>query len=143
MSQNTLYQADISLKIYYGISGTKFKTRFSNHQKSFNHEKHKNDTQPSNELWNSKASKEEPVLVWKILGQYQPYNVDTKRCLLCLNEKLQIVIYRGNNMLNRQTEKSANAGTGTNTHWQVMIAWTETSDVEFCGIIEICKARSA
>ena len=46
-------------------------------------------------------------------------------------------------MLNRQTEKSANAGTGTNTHWQVMIAWTETSDVEFCGIIEICKARSA
>ena len=31
----------------------------------------KNDTQLSNELWNFKASKEEPVLVWKILGQYQ------------------------------------------------------------------------
>ena len=74
LSENTLYQADISsenfqTKIYYGISETKFKTRFSNHKKSFNHEKHKNDTQLSNELWNIKASKEEPVLVWKLLGQ--------------------------------------------------------------------------
>ena len=68
LSENTLYQADISLenfqtKIYYSISETKLKTRFSNHKKSFNHEKHKNDTQLSNELWNIKASKEEPVLV--------------------------------------------------------------------------------
>ena len=109
LSENTLYQVDISsenfqTKIYYGISETKFKTRYSNHKKSFNHEKHKNDTQLSNELWKIKASKEEPVLVWKILGQYEAYNVNTKRCLLCLNEKLQIAIYRGNNMLNKRTE---------------------------------------
>ena len=102
-------QADISseklpTKIYYGISETKFKTRYSNHKKSCNHEKHKNDTQLSNKLWKIKASKEEPVLVWKMLGQYQPYNVNTKRCLLCLNEKLQIAIYRRNNMLNKRTE---------------------------------------
>ena len=43
-------------------------------------------------------------LVRKILGQYEAYNVNTKRCLLCLNEKLQIAIYRGNNMLNKRTE---------------------------------------
>ena len=90
LSQNTLYQADISsenlkTKIYYGMSGKKFKTRFLNHKKSFNHEKHKDDTQLSNELWNIKASKEEPVLVLKILGQYQPFNVNTKRRLLYLN----------------------------------------------------------
>ena len=41
-----------------------------------------------------KASKEEPVFVWKNLGQHQPYNVNTKWCLLCLNEKLQITIYK-------------------------------------------------
>ena len=39
LSENTLYQADISsenfqTKIYYGISETKFKTRYSNHKKS-------------------------------------------------------------------------------------------------------------
>ena len=82
----------------------KLKTRYSNPKKSFNHEKHKNDTQLWSELWKIKASKEEPVLEWKILGQYEPYNVNTKRCLLCLNERLQVVIYRGNNMLNKLTE---------------------------------------
>ena len=107
LSENTLYQTDISLEnfqteIYSSISETK--TRYSNHKKSFNHEKHKNDTQLSNELWKIKASKEEPVFVWKNLGQHQPYNVNTKWCLLCLNEKLQITIYRENNMLNKRTE---------------------------------------
>ena len=46
------------MKIYYGKSETKFKTRFPNRKKSFNHKKHKNDTQLSNEIWNIKASKE-------------------------------------------------------------------------------------
>ena len=41
--------------------------------------------------------------MWKSLGQYQPYNVNTKRYLFCLNEKLQMVIYGGNNMLNKRT----------------------------------------
>ena len=71
---------------------------------SFKHGKHKNYMQLSNELWKIKASKEESVLVRNILGQYQPYNVNAKRCLLYLNEKLQIAIYRGSNMLNKQTE---------------------------------------
>ena len=51
-------------------------------KKLFNCKNHKNDTQLSNE---------EPVLVWKFLGQYQRYNVNTRRCLLCLNGKLQFV----------------------------------------------------
>ena len=59
LSENTLYQADISSenfykKIYYGISEAKFKTRYSNHKKSFNHKKHKYYTQLSNELWKIK-----------------------------------------------------------------------------------------
>ena len=147
MSENTLHQADISsenfqTKIYYGISETEFKAKYSNHKKSFNHEKHKNYRQLSNELWKIKTSKEEPVLVWKMLAQYQPYNVNTNRCLLCLNKKLQIAIYRGNNMLSKPTEIITNADTGTNTPWQVTIAWTETSDVKlkFPEIFEIFGA---
>ena len=67
LSRNTLYEVDIMLEnfqqeIYYGISETKFRTRYLNLKKSFNHEKCKNDTQLSNELWQIKASKEKPVL---------------------------------------------------------------------------------
>ena len=98
LSQNTLYQA--------GISSENFQTkaRYSEHKKSFYHEKYKNGTQLSNELWKIKASKGEPVLVWKMLRQYQPYDVNIKRCLLYLNQKLQIAIYRENIMLNKRTE---------------------------------------
>ena len=73
-------------------------------KKFFNHKKSKNDQQLSNELWKIKALKEEPVLVWKILGQYQQCNVNTKRCLLYLNEELQINIYIEKNMLIKRTE---------------------------------------
>ena len=99
-----------------------------------------NDTPLSNELWKIKASKEEAVLVWKMLGQYQPYNVNIKRCLLCLNEKQQITIYRGNNMLNKRTEIISKCRHRKNTHWQIMIPWTKTSDVHFPGIVEIFQA---
>ena len=53
-----------------------------------------------NKLWKIKASKEKPVIVWKILGQYQAYNVSNKLCLLHFNEKMQIPAHRGNSILN-------------------------------------------
>ena len=56
---------------------TKFEARYANHKKYFNYEKHKSDTQLSNEL-----------------GQYQACHVNAKRSLLCLNEKLQIASYQ-------------------------------------------------
>ena len=37
-------------------------------------------------------------------------------------------------------KQSANAGTGTNRHWKVMMAWIETSDVKFLGFIETFEA---
>ena len=56
MKDFSVVWVDISLenfqmKIYYDISETKLKTRCWNHKKPFSHEKHKNDTQLSNELW--------------------------------------------------------------------------------------------
>ena len=44
--------------------------------------------QQLNELWKIKASKEEPVIVQKMLGQYQAYNFNTKWYPSYLNEKL-------------------------------------------------------
>ena len=77
----------------------------------------------------------------KSLGQYQPYNVNTKQCLLCLNEKLQIAICRRNNILNKRTEIISKCR--HRKYWQVMITWIETSDVKFPGTIEIFEAMSA
>ena len=32
------------------------------------------------------------------------YNPNSKRCLLCLNEKYEIATYKGDNLLNKRTE---------------------------------------
>ena len=39
-----------------------------------------------------------------MLGQHQTCNINTIKCLLCLNEKQQITTYQATNMLNKRTE---------------------------------------
>ena len=48
-------------------------------------------------IWNylknfgkSKKRKETPKITWKIITICRPYNPNSKRCLLCLNEKYEI-----------------------------------------------------
>ena len=91
-------------KIYYGITETKFEQRYANHIKSFRHEKHKSDTELSNELWSIKNNKCTPNIVWEILWKHQTYNPNTKRYSLCLSEKLKIAGYKGHSLLNKRSE---------------------------------------
>ena len=82
-----IYQANIDCdiagykqKCYFDSCERTFKDNFGNHKKSFNHLKHKNDTE---------LSKETPKITWKIIRIWPSYNPNSKRCLLCLNEKFQ------------------------------------------------------
>ena len=111
LSNNILYQANITplgenseTKVYYGICETIFKLRYANHKKLFNHSNRKSDTELSNKFWRIKDNKHNENITWEILGRHQAYNTSSKRCSLCLNEKLKIVLHRDNNMLNRRTE---------------------------------------
>ena len=106
-----IYQANIDCdiagykqKCYLGSCETTFKDRFGNHKKSFNHLKHKNDTELSKEFWEIKKRNGTPKITWKIIRICPSYNPNSKRCLLCLNEKYEIATYKGNNLLNKRTE---------------------------------------
>ena len=108
---NTIYKACITSseenyenKIYYGTSETIFKKQYANHKKSFNHQQYKNDTELSNEYWRMKNENKDPKVTWETLGIYQPYNRSTKRCMLCLNEKVYIALHKDSNILNKRTE---------------------------------------
>ena len=81
---------DSETKVYYGICQTTFKPRYANHKKSFNHSNRKSDTELSNEFWRIKDNKHNANITWEILGRQQAYNTSSKRCSLCLNEKLKI-----------------------------------------------------
>ena len=100
-SLNILYYATISwddesykLKLYKGIFETTFKKRYANHKKSFSVEKNKNDAKLSTEYWKLTNNKLHPQISWSMKGNFKWYNPNSKRCSLCLHEKLEIVEHR-------------------------------------------------
>ena len=54
-------------------------------------------------MW-MKNSGHNPKVKWEIVTKCIPYNQKTKRCLLCLNEKLAIATYKEHNLLNKRNE---------------------------------------
>ena len=89
--------------VFVKLASLKIKQRYGNHKKSFNHEKHRTDTELSKEYWRLKELKAQPQVQFSILKRCPP----TKRtgiCYLCLNEKLFIIEHRGNDLLNQRNE---------------------------------------
>ena len=111
LSNNIVYQATVCSdkpeykeKVYIGSSATTFKFRCANHLKSFNTNRYKNDTELSKEVWELKESNFIPFIKWKVIRRCRPYNLASKICSLCLNEKLEILFYKGMNLLNKRGE---------------------------------------
>ena len=111
LEKDILYQCSVSsnlpsrkIKHYKGICSTTFKSRFGNHKMSFNNMRYKNETELSKEVWHIKELGGIPDLKWSILGRYLPYNPVSKRCSLCLNEKLEIATNCSELQLNSRSE---------------------------------------
>ena len=105
LSDNNLYRANIApldenseTKVYCGICETTFKLRYT----------YRSTTETasglSNKFWKIIDNNRSANTTCEILGRHQAYNTSSKRCSLCLNEKLKIALHRNNNMLNKQTE---------------------------------------
>ena len=92
------------LKVYFGSCNTTFKKWLSNHKKSFNLNEYKNETELSNEIGRIKNSNHHPKVESEIVKRCVPYNSHIKRCLLRLNEKLEIAAYKEQNLLNKRNE---------------------------------------
>ena len=91
-------------KVYKGITEPKFKARYGNHKKSFNHRKYMKESELSKEVWKLKGENANYTITWRVIKQYAAYNQNTKRCPLCLNEKLAIIEHDGKNLLNKRSE---------------------------------------
>ena len=71
---------------------------------TFNNIKYQTDTELSNEYWNIISANKTSNISWEILGTHKSYNQSSKRCLLCLIEKLAIAPHGDDNMLNKRSE---------------------------------------
>ena len=103
-----VYQANVitnnECKEYFGTAEGEFKLRYNNHTMSFRHKKRVNDTKISKYLWNFKEENPDYNLQWSIKAYGSPYKCGTKKCDLCLTEKLNIARPDPKKLLNKPTE---------------------------------------
>ena len=93
-------------KCYIGITEGTWKGRHSVHKTSFKNREYKARTVLTEYIWKIKDQKKEmPQIKWTIEKIAPAYTNTSKRCLLCLEEKMAIIEYPDqNNLLNKRSE---------------------------------------
>ena len=112
LTENTIYLATVSSKespnvkkYYIGASKSKWKFRYYNHINTFTHVQHANKTALSKFIWNLKNKLQTPIIKWSLLSHARPPNNFYSKCGICLEEKLQMLIFRNrNDLLNHRNE---------------------------------------
>ena len=108
LANNVIYQAEVSTsdgsetKSYIGVTANQFKTRYRNHLKSFNNVRYSANTELSKYIWKLKEANQNYSVKWSLIKKVSAYSAGSRRCCLCLEEKLQIM--KNKNLLNKRTE---------------------------------------
>ena len=101
-----VYKAEVTTnttyKEYYGTPEGEFKSRYNNHTQSYRHTSHISDTELSKYLWTLKANGTDYHLKWSMYASR--YEYDSRRCDLCLIEKIIIALADSKVLLNKRTE---------------------------------------
>lgn len=103
---NVSYQENEEEKenIYHGSTGSTFKIRYTKHESSFRHEHQEKETELSKFIWRLKRRNIPYRIRWSIATRAQPYKCGSRRCDLCLTEKVIIARCNHPGMLNKRTE---------------------------------------
>ena len=91
-------------KVYIGSTETSFKQRYSNHLLSFRRERYGNQTELSKYIWSLKREDNNFRVRWEVLRRAPAYSCLSKRCDLCLTEKLMILSADKSTLLNKRSE---------------------------------------
>ena len=98
--QNVVYKCTVSAtpnfskRVYLGVAEGDWKQRFYNHKKSMKKKSYRNDTILSSYLWDLREKHNVfPTLAWPVVKSVRGYSNASKRCLLCLTEKVLIATY--------------------------------------------------
>ena len=103
-----IYKANITtdteIKEYIGATEPTFKTRFGNHKHSFNNVGLRQSTSLSKYVWTAKERGDNFNIKWDMQQKAFPYKCGTRKCDLCLNEKLLILKSDPEITLNKKSE---------------------------------------
>jgi len=110
LSTSLVYNAHVTTdedstgKNYIGLTEGTFKQRYTQHKLSFQNRKYTNSTELSKYIWKLKDDKKNYVINWSIITSASSYNNISKRCNLCLAEKLSIIKASKASLLNKRSE---------------------------------------
>ena len=110
-AQNVVYKCTVSAilnfpkRAYLGVAEGDWKQRFCNHKKSIKNKSFK----LSSYLWDLREKHNVfPTLTWSVVKSVPGYSNISKRCLLCLTEKVLIATYENpEQLLNKRSEVMA------------------------------------
>ena len=94
----------IYIYIYIGCTEATFKTRYANHVKSFKHRSYSKETELSKYIWKLIDQNEQFEVAWKIITKTSPYTSGTRKCDLCITEKMHIASADPTTLLNTRAE---------------------------------------
>ena len=77
---------------------------YANHKKIVQLQQAQKKHRTSKRNLETEGNRKETNIICEIFGKYKSYDVNTKRSLLCLNEKLRITLHNGDKLLNKRTE---------------------------------------
>ena len=112
LASSVIYKAiaqtpDNEEKVYLGLTEVTWKQRSYQHKHTFNNRKQEHSTSLSKFVWSTKDKNNNapPKISWSILKHAPAYSNTTKRCMLCLQEKLAIITYpEQHKLLNKRSE---------------------------------------
>ena len=109
LTKCVVYKATVTappkpVRHYYGLTEGPFKTRYYNHTNSFRNKSYKNDTELSKYIWDLQDSSQQYQIEWDIVHHAAPYKCGTRRCDVCLTEKMVIATANPATMLNKRAE---------------------------------------
>jgi hypothetical protein len=86
---------------YKGAAATTFKVRYGNHKTVMNNSGSNQKTALSTYVWAKKREGMSPNITFRILKRAMPYTIESGKCRLCNEERLQIALADKEVSLNR------------------------------------------
>ena len=110
MIESVVYQAKVKSEeeewIYIGSTEGSFKQRLYGHRCDMKNKENGNSTTLSKYVWERKEKGKNVEIEWKILKKCRKYRCGSRKCDVCLSEKLEILkaARKGEKMLNKRNE---------------------------------------
>ena len=103
---NCCVTSSVPQKVYFQLADEKWKRRYNNHKKAFNHKRYLHEMTLSSCVWLLKETLDlSPNRKWSVVRCASLYSNISKKCFLCLYKQLVVITYpRQHKLLNKRLE---------------------------------------